>query len=65
MQHNNYPRKLVQNIINYNLNIRNSRAPGFNERSNSKEIFINLKACVRYLLIKFLFFHQMIGLQKL
>ena len=40
---NNYPRKFVQNIINYNLHKRNSIAPNLNEGNNSKEIFINLK----------------------
>ena len=40
---NNYPRKSVQNIINYNLHKRNSIAPNLNEGNNSREIFINLK----------------------
>ena len=33
----------MQNIINYNLHKRNSIAPNLNERSNSKEIFIDFK----------------------
>ena len=40
---NNYPRKFVQNIINYNLHKRNRITPKLNEENNSKEIFINLK----------------------
>ena len=40
---NYYPRKFVQNIINYNLQKRNSIAPNLNEENSSNEIFINLK----------------------
>ena len=40
---NNYPRKFVQSIINYNLHKENSIAPNLNERNNSEEIFSNLK----------------------
>ena len=40
---NDYPRKFVQNIVNYNLHKRNSVVPNLNEGNNSKEIFINLK----------------------
>ena len=40
---NNYPRKFVQNIINYNLHKRNSIAPNLNEGNISKEMFINPK----------------------
>ena len=39
----NYPRKFVQNIIDYNLHKRNSIAPNLNEGNNSKAIFINCK----------------------
>ena len=40
---NNYPKKFVQSIINYNLHKRNGIAPNLNEGNNSKEVFINLK----------------------
>ena len=40
---NNYPRKFVQNIINYNLHKENIIAPNSNEGNNNKEVFINLK----------------------
>ena len=40
---NYYPRKFIQNVINYNLHKRNSIAPNLNEENNRKKIFINLK----------------------
>ena len=40
---NDYPRKFEQDIINYNLQKRNSIAPNLSEGNNSREIFINLE----------------------
>ena len=40
---NNYPRKFVQNITNYNLHKTNNIEPNLTEGNNSKEIFINFK----------------------
>ena len=40
---NDYPRKFVQDIINYNLHKRNNIDPNLNEGNNSKEMFSNLK----------------------
>ena len=40
---NDYPRKFVQNIINYNLRKRNCVVPNLNEGNNRKKIFINLE----------------------
>lgn len=37
---NNYPRKFVQNIRNYNLHKRNRTDPNITEGNNSKDIFI-------------------------